>query len=120
MRDTRRGGSRYLAAACLSAAVFLLTAPAAFSQTMTTGDIVGAVTDATGAVVPKATVTAKFLDENTVRTEVANDKGEYRFSLMKTGDYAIEGHTTGLKSKTEKFTLLVGQEATVNLSLAVQ
>jgi hypothetical protein len=65
--------------------------PAAFSQTMTTGDIAGTVTNATGAAAPKATVTAEFLDENTVRAEVANDKGEYRFSLMKTGDYPSRG-----------------------------
>jgi hypothetical protein len=42
MRDTRRGRSRYWAAACLSVAVFRLTAPAEISQTMTTGHIVGA------------------------------------------------------------------------------
>ena len=72
---------------CLFAALTMLWAPAAFSQTMTTGDIVGSVTDASGAVVPKAIVTAKFLDENTVQTTTANDKGEYRFSLMKPGDY---------------------------------
>jgi hypothetical protein len=119
MRDTRRIGRRCLAAACFFSAPLLWT-PTAFGQTLTTGDIVGAVTDATGAVVPKAIVTAKFLDEGTIRTTSANDKGQYRLSLMKTGDYEIEAQATGLQSKTQKFTLLVGQEATVNLALAVK
>jgi len=120
MRDTKRSGLRHVAIACLFAALMMLWAPAAFSQTMTTGDIVGTVTDASGASVPKATVTAKFLDENTIQTATANDKGEYRFSLMKTGDYEIEAKATGLQSKTERFNLLVGQEATVNLALQVK
>src|SRR5580700_10236525 len=120
MRDTKRSGLRPVATACFFAALTMLWAPAAFTQTMTTGDIVGTVTDASGAVVPKATVTAKFLDENATQTAVSNDRGEYRFSLMKPGDYTIEGQSTGLTSKTEKFNLLVGQVATVNLALGVQ
>jgi hypothetical protein len=119
MRDTKRLWRFVPAIAGISAALVLL-APAAFSQTMTTGDIVGTVTDSTGAVVPKATVTAKFLDENTTQTALTNEKGEYRFSLMKPGDYLIEGHSTGLKSKSQKFNLLVGQEVTINLGLSVQ
>jgi hypothetical protein len=120
MRDTERSGLRHVATACLFAALTIFWAPAAFSQTMTTGDIVGLVTDASGAAVPRAVVTAKFLDENTIQTTTANDKGEYRFSLMKTGDYEIEAKATGLQSKTEKFNLLVGQAATINLALQVQ
>jgi hypothetical protein len=79
MRATKRGGRSYLAAACLFAAVMPLWAPPAFSRTPTTSDIVGTVTDGAGAVAPKAAVTAKFLDEETVRTEVAKDTSEYAF-----------------------------------------
>ena len=100
-------------------AFLLLTATSAFSQTMTTGDVVGTVTDTTGAVVPKATVTIKLPDTNETRTAVTSETGHYRFSLLKPGDYTIEAETTGLKSKLDKFTLLVGQEAAINLTLAV-
>ncbi|MDR3701936.1 MAG: carboxypeptidase regulatory-like domain-containing protein [Candidatus Sulfopaludibacter sp.] len=86
---------------------------------MTTGDVVGTVTDTTGAVVPKVTVTIKLPDTNEIRTGVTSDTGHYRFSLLKPGDYTIQAETTGLKSKLEKFTLLVGQEAAMNLTLAV-
>jgi len=94
--------------------------PAAHSQTMTTGDIVGVVTDASGAVVPNAKVTAKFADTNETHTETANGSGQYRFTLMQPGDYYVSGEATGLKSKTEKFTLIAGQATAINLTLNVQ
>ena len=119
MRDTKRLWRTLLAIASISAALGLL-APAAFAQTMTTGDIVGTVTDASGAIVPNVKITAKFVDTNEVHQEVTNSNGQYRFSLMTPGDYLVTGETTGLKSKTEKFTLLLGQEAAINLTLAVQ
>ena len=39
---------------------------------------------------------------------------------MRPGDYEVTGEAASLKSKTEKFTLLVGQAATVNLTMQVQ
>src|SRR5580692_1908028 len=99
MRDTKRSGLRYIATACLFAALMMLWAPAGFSQTMTTGDVVGTVTDASGAVVPKATVTIKLTSENTVRTETTDNSGHYRFSLLPPGEYEMEAGATGLKSK---------------------
>jgi hypothetical protein len=87
---------------------------------MTTGDIVGAVIDATGAVVPGAKVTIRFADTNESHTAVASASGQYRFSLLQPGDYVVTAEAPGLKSKTEKLTLLVGQETAVNLKLEVQ
>jgi hypothetical protein len=110
----------WLALAGLALMLLLVGVPAAHSQTMTTGDIVGIVTDASGAVVPNAKVTAKFADTNETHTETANASGQYRFALLQPGDYYVTGEATGLKSKTEKFTLIAGQEASVNLVLSVQ
>jgi len=87
---------------------------------MTTGDIVGIVTDSSGAVVPNATITVKLTATNETRTVTTNSVGQYRFSLMQPGDYTVSGEATGLKSKTEKLTLLAGQAASVNLTLNVQ
>ncbi len=116
-RDTKRSLRRGLASVLFAAA---LGAPCALSQTMTTGDIVGRVTDATGAVVPGAKITTRFADTNETRTVTSNGSGEYRFSLMQPGDYVITAEAPGLKSRTEKFTLLVGQESAINLKLEVQ
>lgn len=118
MRDTLR---RVVPALSGLLMLFLLAAvPAAHSQTMTTGDIVGTVTDATGAVVPNAKVTVRFVDTNESRSVVSSPSGEYRFSLMQPGDYLVTGEATGLKSRAEKFTLLVGQETAINLKLEVK
>src|SRR5580700_2766021 len=114
MRDTKRSGVRYTVAACLFAALVILLAPAGFSQTMTTGDIVGTVTDASGAVVPGAKVTARYADTNESHSVITNSSGQYRFSLMQPGDYTVSCDATGLKSEAAKFTLLLGQEASVN------
>jgi len=104
----------------LSMLLLMAAAPAAYGQTMTTADIVGTVTDASGAVVPNAKVTAKLVTTNETHAAVTNPSGQYRFSLLQPGDYEVTGEATGLKSKTEKFTLLVGQETSVNLKLEVQ
>jgi hypothetical protein len=61
MGDTKCRGRRSLAAGCIFGALTVLCAPAAFSQTLTTGDIAGPVKkDAGGAVVPSAIVTLKY------------------------------------------------------------
>jgi hypothetical protein len=57
-------GRRFFATACFFGELTVLCAPAAFSQTLTTGDIDGVVKeDARGAVVPSAIVTLKFRSE---------------------------------------------------------
>ena len=76
----------WLALSSLGISLLLIAAPAAFSQTMTTGDIVGLVTDASGAVVPNAKVTAKLAATNEVHSAAANGSGEYRFTLMQPGE----------------------------------
>ena len=92
----------------------------AFSQTLTTGDVGGSVTDATGAIVPNATVTLKAVQTNETRTTVTNSGGQYRFSLLNPGEYALSAVATGLKSGITKLNVLVGQNAEVNLGLTVQ
>src|ERR1017187_4063019 len=109
----------WLALAGLAVMFLLLGVPAAHSQTATTGDIVGVVTDASGAVVPNAKVTIRFTDTNESHSDATNSSGGYRFSLLQPGDYYVSGEATGLKSKIEKFTLIAGQETAINLTLAV-
>jgi hypothetical protein len=92
----------------------------AISQTITTGDLAGTVTDASGAVVPNATVTITFADTNETRGAVTNSAGQYRFSLLKPGAYTISAATAGLKSGMLKTNINVGQAQEVNIALAVQ
>ena len=110
----------WLAVAGLCVMVLVLGVPAVYGQTATTGDIVGVVTDASGAVVPNAKVTIKYADTNESHSGTSNSSGAYRFSLLQPGDYFVSGEATGLKSKIEKFTLIAGRETAINLTLAVQ
>ncbi len=101
-------------------ASLLLAAPCAFTQTITTGDVVGTVTDASGALVPNATVTLTYTGTNETRTEKTDDRGAYRFSQLQPGDYTMSAQTAGLKSNIEKFAVQVGQAQAMNLVLNVQ
>ena len=104
------------------AAIFGLLAQVtpAFGQTTTTADAVGVVTDSSGAVVPGATVTIKSTESGESRTETTNGLGQYRFPLMKPGEYSISADAKGLKSNISKVSLLVGQAAEVNLTMNPQ
>ena len=101
-------------------AVALACAPLIFAQTITTGDVAGTVSDSSGAVVPGATITLLYTDTNETRTALANAAGEYRFTLLKPGEYSISAHTAGLKSNIREFTVLIGQQQVINLVLNVQ
>jgi hypothetical protein len=103
----------------LLAVAFLCALPA-FSQTITTGDITGVVSDSTGAIVPNATVTLKFAATNETRSTTSNTAGQYRFSLLAPGEYTISGATAGLKSGTARINVNVGQAQELNLTLSVQ
>ncbi len=103
----------------LSIAVFLWGAPAP-AQTLTTGTIVGAVTDSSGAVVRGAIVTLDAVATGDHLTATSGDGGEYRFPLLKPGEYRVAARAPGLQSGINKIDLLVGQQEAVNLVLNVE
>jgi hypothetical protein len=78
---------RAVASSLLTASVILLLlAPGVFGQTATTGMIEGIVADATGAVVPGATV--KVSSTNLIRAQTAttDSQGRYRFANLPPGN----------------------------------
>ena len=108
---------RLLRSVCMFAALLLVLAPFVFSQTMTTADAVGVVSDSSGAVVPGATVTIKSAGSGETRTATTNAQGQYRFPLMKPGEYILTSESKGLKSNIEKISLLVGQAQELNIKM---
>jgi hypothetical protein len=111
---------RIFRSVCILAALLLVSSPFLFSQSITTADAVGVITDSSGAVVPGAKVTIKSAESGEARTVTANDQGQYRFPLMKPGTYVLTAEAKGLKSNITKITLLVGQEQEVNISMNAQ
>jgi hypothetical protein len=79
--------------------VFLLMSiPApAWAQTGATGAIAGVISDATGAVVPGATVRAAATATGDSRTTVSQSDGSYVVPLLPPGDYTLEVRLSGFQ-----------------------
>ena len=60
----------------------IVTAFDVVGQTASTGALTGTVTDPTGAVVPKATITLRNNGTGQAFTAVTDPEGLYRFSLL--------------------------------------
>jgi len=67
------------------------------AQTAATGALQGTVTDATGAVVPGATVTLTSTTTGQVRTATTGADGVYRFPLLPPGTYNLKFVANGFK-----------------------
>ncbi len=97
-------GSTYFGAV----AALVLTAGAAFGQ-VTSGNIAGVVKDATGAVVPNASVSIKSESTGVVSTVKANASGEYLVQNLLPAKYDITATSAGFAP-----TSLKGVNVTLN------
>jgi hypothetical protein len=59
------------------------------------GSISGTVTDASGAIIPGATVTVTDVNTGLVFSRTTNGSGQYTFSPIKVGDYTVKATATG-------------------------
>src|SRR6476659_9702230 len=90
----------------LSTGLFLLAlgllAPAtAFAQTGA-ASLTGIVTDASGAAVPGATVTATDQATNVAYTAVSNEAGNYTVTSMPVGTYVVRAELSRFKAAATK------------------
>ena len=74
---------------------------AASGQTVSI-EILGLVTDATGAIVPGATVTARRVATGDVRTTISNETGNYTFPLLEVGEYEVSCSAAGFKTEVRR------------------
>lgn len=97
--------------------------PAASGQgagTTDTGTIVGSVTDATGAAIPHATVTATNTKTGIATNVTSSDRGLFTMPALSFGDYVINASAEQFgKASSKPFTLNVGATARVDLKLSV-
>ncbi|HET7347069.1 MAG TPA: TonB-dependent receptor [Acidobacteriaceae bacterium] len=87
------------------------------AQATATGAISGTVTDASGAVIQGATVTATNNSNGASRTATSNDSGQYRFDFLPAGGYTVKIAKQGFAGTTQNVELLVGQTAAANAAL---
>jgi hypothetical protein len=103
--------------------VLLAGAAPAFAQgggASSTGTIQGRITDAQGAVLPGATVTATSPSMPGVQTAVSSETGNYRFPALPPGTYSLSYELSGFNPmKREGIEIRLGFTATVNVELAL-
>ena len=86
---------------------------------VTTADIVGNVTDSTGAVVTSASVTATNTATGEVKTATVSGSGTFQFSLLQVGSYKVTIEAPGFKVYATQLTLAVGDRARIDAALAL-
>jgi hypothetical protein len=87
---------------------------------VTTADVVGKVTDKSGAVVPNAKVTVTNLDTNIARTVTTNETGDYVVNLLPNGRYSVKVEANGFKNfGVPELQLAVGDRARVDAIMEV-
>jgi hypothetical protein len=67
------------------------------SAQVQTADVVGTVTDTSGAVLPGARVTITNIGTNLTQTTMTNGTGDYIFNLLQVGTYSLKLEAKGFK-----------------------
>ncbi|MGB7282752.1 MAG: carboxypeptidase-like regulatory domain-containing protein [Candidatus Acidiferrum sp.] len=109
--------------ALLLAALFclLVVAPSPlFSQNASMGQVVGTVTDSSGAAIAAATVTITDRATNIARSVSTNENGRYIFVDVPSGNYNVAINKPGFRvSKLSNQVVSVGTTLTLNVTLEV-
>src|SRR5581483_2773397 len=85
-----------------------------------TGNISGYVKDSSGAVVVDATVTAKMVEQQAVRTTKTDAEGFYSLLALPPGQYEMTFELAGFRTQNQTgLTLTVGQNLRVDSTLQV-
>jgi len=101
----------------LLAVLFLATTQLIFGQ-FDTATVLGTVTDASGAAVPRATVTLRNVSTGVAVTATSDESGNYQFSNVRIGAYTVAAEATGFtKAITESLQVTVNARQRVDLAL---
>ena len=84
------------------------------------GDVIGTVTDGSGAVVPGVAITATNRSTNAKYQAITNSAGAYRISNLLPGDYDISAMAPGFNTfELKGVAIQLNQTATANIQLSV-
>src|SRR3954451_461037 len=98
-----------------------LTFGAAFLAAQTTStEVLGTVTDSSGAVVPDSKVTLLRVETGERRVATTDESGNYSFPLIEQGDYTVSIEKQGFKTQVRtEIHVEYQQKARVNVALDV-
>jgi outer membrane receptor protein involved in Fe transport len=112
---------QFFRSALTAVAVALAAATAAAAQeSINYASVSGRVSDAQGAVVPGATVTARQLSTDVVASVVTDAAGRFRFPYLRIGDYELMVQLTGFSEAHRRIALSVGAAFEIPFVLAVE
>jgi len=108
-------GSVVVLACCAMASARTVCA----QETINYASLSGRVTDAQGAVVPGAQVSARQTETNVTSETVTDAEGRFRFPYLKVGPYEVKAHLEGFAESTRALRLTIGSAFDVPIRLAV-
>ena len=76
----------------------ILVVPAAVAAQVSTGQISGRVTDASGAVLPGVEVTATQTETQFIRATITNDVGAFTLPNLPVGPYRLDASLQGFQT----------------------
>jgi hypothetical protein len=100
------------------ACVALLVALPALGQSFG-ANVGGAVTDETGALLPGAAVTITHALNGRKVVLTTGERGDYRAVALQPGDYDLSAERSGFAPATQRVTLLIGADVTMNFVLRI-
>ena len=104
----------------LLAVVLVLSFVAGTVWGQVTASVTGTVRDTSGAVVPEASITVRNLESGLTRASESDPNGGFTVPSLPVGQYEMTVEKTGFKQAVRRgITLVVGQQAVVNLTLEV-
>ncbi len=104
----------------LALCLVLLGATRAAAQTVTTGSLVGVVTDAQGGVLPGAAVTAVHTPTGTAYEAVTDAEGRFVILNTRVGPFDVTANMSGFRpEKLSAIEVRLGEQATVGFKLQV-
>jgi hypothetical protein len=89
------------------------------AQSVTSGDISGAVTDPTGAVIPNAKVQVTNPATGESKTVTSNSSGSFRVSLLSPGTYQVTVTAPGFTTESNVVVVSAGTVATDNFKVTI-
>jgi TonB family protein len=112
MKNMRR---RLLSSIC----AFALIANGVGGMAQTQGELTGAITDSSGAIIVGATVTVTNTATGAAHTVMSNDAGVYRFPALLPGGYTLRIDAPGFMTVRSKIQVHVERAVRLNVTLEV-
>jgi hypothetical protein len=106
------------AAMSIGVAVATFAPPASMAQA-DLGSVSGTVTDASGAVVPQASITVTNAATGAQRVTTSNAQGDFSITQLPAAGYTMSVAAAGFNTSTQKLTLTVGSNRGISVKLAV-